>query len=71
MEEMAFKSIHYQRISSEEEIVDEDLPPTVVSTKANEERGMFFVTSFQKSALDMLVVTPVVIWSKYLPCKAE
>jgi len=36
---MAFKSIHYQRISSEEEIVDEDLPPTVVSTRANEERG--------------------------------
>ena len=41
---MAFKSIHYQRISSEEEIVDEDLPPTVVSTRANEERGLFVVT---------------------------
>ena len=47
MEEMAFKSIHYQRISSEEEIVDEDLPPTVVSTKANEERGMFLLHPFK------------------------
>ena len=42
MEEMAFKSIHYQRISSEEEILDEDLPPTVVSTRTDE-RGLLIL----------------------------
>ena len=38
---MAFTSVQYQRISSEEDIADEDLPPTIVSTRANDERGLF------------------------------
>ena len=38
---MAFTAVHYQRISSEEDILDEDLPPTVVSTRTNDERGVF------------------------------
>lgn len=41
MESEAFKSIQYQRVSSEDDIVDEDLPPTIVSAKISDERGMY------------------------------
>lgn len=47
---MAFQSIHYQRVSSEEDIVDEDLPPTVVSTRVSDERGLFFIVLVLGSA---------------------
>ena len=40
---MAFHSTHYQRVqSSEEDLLEEDLPPTVVSPRSLDERGEMF-----------------------------
>ena len=44
---MAFHSTHYQRVqSSEEDLLEEDLPPTVVSPRSLDERGEMFYCKY-------------------------